>query len=135
MRIDDVDKNFKVETKIKKSDIRFYNAEAEPFKIYGVFKENGKFRRMPEETARAVSDKVYFFHANTAGGRVRFKTSSPYLAIVVKMEKIGKMSHFALTGSAGFDMYVNGVYYRSFVPPFNIADGRLARLVHLLLSQ
>jgi hypothetical protein len=54
----EIDKNFKVETKIDKSDIKFYNVLSESFHVYGVFYENGKFRRMPEETARSVSSGV-----------------------------------------------------------------------------
>ena len=121
--IANIDKNFKIETKINKSDIRFYDARMEPFKIYGVFYENGKFRRMPEEVAKSVSAGVYSLHANTAGGRLRFKTNSPYVAISVKMPLFGRMSHFALCGSSGFDLYVDGLHWMSFLPPFDCVDG------------
>ena len=118
-----IDKNFKIETNINKNDIKFYDARVSPFKIYGIFYENGKFRRMPEEIAKTVSNGVYSLHANTAGGRVRFKTNSSYVAINAKMTAIGKMPHFALCGSAGFDLYVNGVYKASYVPPYYMTDG------------
>ena len=118
-----IDKNFKVETNIEKSDIRFYNARVEPFKIYGVYHEDGKFRRMPESVARTVSEGVYALHSNTAGGRLRFRTNSPYIAISAKMPTVGKMSHFALCGSSGFDLYINAQHYRSYIPPFNFDDG------------
>ncbi len=125
--IADIDKNFKVETSIQKNDIKFYNALKAPIKLYGVFYENGKFRRLPEEVAKNVSDGVCSLHANTAGGRIRFKTDSRYVAIVAKMPSIGKMPHFALTGSAGFDLYVsdcNGEnYVNTFRPPFDISNG------------
>lgn len=118
-----VDNNFVIETKIDKNDIRFYNIEDAPFKIYGVFKENGKYRRIPENVARKVSDGVYMLHSNTSGGRVRFVTDSPYIAIHTKMDDLGKVPHFALTGSIGLDMYVNNHYAKTFVPPFDIKDG------------
>lgn len=121
--ISDIDTNFKLKTDINKEGLRFYNCESEPFKIYGIYKENGKFRRIPEKVAQSVSEGVLFLHANTAGGRVRFITDSPYVAISAKMENIGKMSHFALTGSAGFDMYIKDEYFRSFIPPFDLDDG------------
>ena len=121
--IAEVDKNFKVETNIDKPDIKFYNAESEPFEIYGIFKENGKFRRLPEDIAKAVSDGVHYLHACTAGGRVRFKTDSPYIAISAKMPTCGKMPHFAFTGSAGFDLYVSDEYADTFRPPIDIVDG------------
>jgi len=126
-RIEDVDKNLKVETKIEKEGLKFYDALSEPFKIYGVFMEDGMFRRMPEKVAESVSKNVWMLHSHTAGGRVRFRTNSPYVAINVKMGSIGKMPHFALAGSAGFDMYTNNgngeVYVRTFMPPYDMEDG------------
>ena len=118
-----VDKNFIIKTEIDKKDVKFYKIDEAPFKIYGVFRENGKYRRMPESVAKSVSEGVYALHANTAGGRVRFVTDSPYIAIYAKMDGLGKMPHFALTGSIGFDLYVDNYYAKSFVPPFDIEDG------------
>lgn len=121
-----IDSNFKVESQIKESDIRFYDVNQSPFRIYGVFYESGKFRRLPENVAKTVNTGVYGLHANTAGGRVRFKTNSPYIAINAKMPCIGKMPHFALTGSAGFDLYICDEadrYVKTFVPSFDIQDG------------
>ena len=36
-RIEDIDKNLKVDTNIEKKNIKFLNPENAPFKIYGVF--------------------------------------------------------------------------------------------------
>jgi beta-galactosidase GanA len=33
------------------------------------------------------------------------------------------MSHFALCGSSGFDLYVDGLHWMSFLPPFDCVDG------------
>ena len=125
--IEKVDKNFKVETNIGKEDVTFYDVLNAPFKVYGVTFENGKFRRMPEEVAKAVSVDVHILHSHTAGGRVRFRTDSPYIAIHAKMPSVGRMPHFALCGSSGFDLYVreNGEekYIRTFMPPVNLKDG------------
>lgn len=118
-----IDKNFEVKTKIEKGDIKFYNAEEEPFKIYGIFRENGKFRRMPEAVAKTVSEGVYWLHSNTAGGRVRFVTDSTYIAINTEMDGLGKMPHFPFTGSIGFDLYVKQDYAHVFVPPCDVEDG------------
>ena len=121
--ISKVDGNFTIETEIDKNDIKFYKIDEAPFKVYGVFKENGKYRRMPEGVAKSVSEGVYALHSNTAGGRVKFVTDSPYIAIHVKMDGLGKMPHFALTGSIGFDLYIDNYYAKTFVPPFDIKDG------------
>ena len=125
--ISEIDTNFKVKTSIDKKSIKFYDVLDEPFRVYGVFKENGKFRRLPEEVAKSVSEGVDFLHTNTAGGRVRFKTDSPYVAIHANMGIIGKMPHFALTGSAGFDFYIKvneeQRYINSYMPPYDMQDG------------
>ena len=123
MDIANIDKNFKIETKINKKDIKFFDVKDEPFTVYGVLYENGKFRRMPESVAKSVSEGVHWLHSNTAGGRVKFKTDSKYVAIHTKMSHIGKMPHFALTGSSGFDLYISEKYRASFVPPFDLNDG------------
>ena len=132
--IAEIDKNFKLQTSIDKKDIRFISALCEPISLHGVFYENGAFRRMPEAVAKSVSDGVYCLHTNTAGGRVRFKTDSPYVALVCKMGAIGRMPHFALTGSAGFDLYekeADGeVYIASFIPNF-IGENGYERVVEL----
>ncbi|MBO7519874.1 MAG: hypothetical protein J6T73_03760, partial [Clostridia bacterium] len=70
MNISKIDKNFNVETKIEKDDIVFLSANEEPFAIYGVFFENGMYRRMPEAVAKTVSEGVFSLHKCTAGGRV-----------------------------------------------------------------
>lgn len=124
--LDAIDKNFAVQTSIQKEDISFYDAEGGVFRIYGVFKENGMFRRMPECVAESVSKGVYGLHTNTAGGRVRFVTNSAYVAIKTEYSPCGK-PHFALTGSSGFDMYTgigeNARYAGTFIPPVNVEDG------------
>ena len=79
--ISEIDKNFIINTHINKDNIIFYDAKNKPFKIYGVFHSNGKYRRMDEAAAKNVSDEVYRRHTRTAGGRVRFVTDSSYIAI------------------------------------------------------
>lgn len=126
MKIEEVDKNLKVELNINKEGIKFYDALENPFKIYGIYMEDGKFRRMPEKEAEKVSEGVLRLHSHCAGGRVRFRTDSQRIAIFARMGSIAKMSHFALTASVGFDLYINSdegeIYSRTFVPPFNIED-------------
>lgn len=121
--ISQLDRNFEIKTTLGKDNIRFYAIPGAPFGLHGVFYENGKFRRMPEQVAAEVSEGVYVLHTHTAGGRVRFRTNSPYVAIHAKMSGIGKMPHFALCGSAGFDLYVGNDYVASYIPPFDIVDG------------
>ena len=118
-----IDKNFAVVQETGKADARFYSVQEKPFEINGVFYEDGKYRRLPEEVAKLVSEGVHALHAHTSGGRVRFRTNSSYIIISVKMPDIGRMPHFSMCGSAGFDMYDGKEYIASFVPPFYMEDG------------
>lgn len=65
-------------------------------------------------------------HANTAGVRGRLATNSKYIGIYARYPYAGKMSHFPLTGSAGFDLYTENdgrqVHIKSFVPKCEIVD-------------
>ncbi len=121
--ISNIDKNFEVKTNIEKDDIKFYNINEAPFKVYGVSFKDGRYRRMPEETAQSVSKGVHFLHSNTSGGRVRFMTDSSYIAINAVMDKIARRPHFAFTGSSGFDLYSDGHYVKTFVPPNDMENG------------
>ena len=125
--ISKIDKNFKVETKINKEGLLFRNADEACFKLHGVYRDGEKYRRLPESVAKASNSGVHGLHANTAGGRIRFVTNSAYVAISAKMSGVGKMSHFPLTGSVGFDLYEKKdgrqIYLKSFIPPFDVTDG------------
>lgn len=121
--IAEIDQNFDIPLTVNKTNIKFYSALSSPFAVYGLLYQNEGFRRIPEEISRTVSKNVHQLSANTAGGRIRFRTNSTCVVIHTKMSHIGKMSHFALCGSAGFDLYVDNEYYKSYLPPFNITDG------------
>ena len=122
MDISKIDKNFALPTKIQREGLVFHDAESAPFRIYGVYRDGEKFRRLPEAVAQATNEGVWRLHANTAGGRVRFVTDSPFIAISAEMGSVGKMPHFAFTGSIGFDLYSGKRYFRSFIPPVDVAD-------------
>ena len=121
--ISDIDKNFVVSNLVKRDGVKFWNVLEKPFCLYGVFYENGMFRRMPEKIAETVSEGVFRLHTNTAGGRVRFRTNSRYIAISAIMNSAHKFSHCAFTATIGFDMYVDGIYTKTFVPPVDITVG------------
>ena len=123
MKLSEVDKNFAVSDRIHKDGMVFVDVDNPPFCVYGIYRENGKYRRLPEEIAKMVTPGFYTLHSNTAGGRVRFRTDSPKIAIIAKMEGLGIYPHFAFTGSAGFDMYSDGDYAATFVPPVEMTDG------------
>ena len=122
-----IDKNFAVPSTVERENLYYYDIEQEPFRIYGVKKENGKFRRMPEAVAASVSEGVYSLHTNTAGGRVRFVTDSPFVAVHAEIEGIARFGHMTPTGVAGLDMYSreDGIERAvgSFIPRYGMEKG------------
>lgn len=123
--ISKTDPNFAVKTSLNIDNIRFFDIKDERFSLYGIFYENGLYRRLTEKVAEAVNDGVYNLHIHTAGGRIKFVTDSSFVAIKAVMPDIGRMPHFAMTGSSGFDLYIGKKeeYYNSFVPPCDMVDG------------
>jgi len=123
MNITEIDQNFAVKEQIDRTGLHFYDAEEAPFRVYGVKMMDGRYRRMPEEVAKAVSNGVHELHTNTAGGRVRFVTNSSRIAIHAAMDGLYQSPHFAFAGKAGFDIYQNGAYRKTFMPPVDMKDG------------
>lgn len=126
LKIEDVDKNLKLPTKLDKDDVVFYDVRRAPFEIYGLHSPEtaGDFLRMPSEVPEAVSDNLTLLNKSTAGGRVRFSTDSKYVAIKVSMPRPRVMNHMPVTGSVGFDVYCDtdaGSYFCGILAPsFNI---------------
>ena len=115
--IAELDKNFKIETNIDRDNLKFYNATDSNFSLHGVFHDGEGYVRMPKDAATATSKGVEGLFRHTAGGRLRFKTNSKYIAIHMKVSCIRRMVHMPLTGNTGFDLYVDGKFYRTFIPP------------------
>lgn len=129
MEISKIDKNFAFEPTVTRDGLTYFDVlTTSEFSLHGVFHDGTKFRRMPEDVARRVSDSVYALHSNTAGGRIRFITNSPYVAIRAEVENCCRMSHFTLVGSAGFDLYAGIRYAGTFVPPYGV-DGSYENVV------
>ena len=107
--ISEIDKNLAVET-VCNLPIVFRNATEEPFSIHGLLDphDGAPYHRIPDGVAAATNDGVKWLNYHTSGGRVRFKTSSPHLAIKVKLSGVGLMPHMTLVGTAGLDVYLGG---------------------------
>ena len=109
----------KLITKFGEADTDFLSVKQEPFRIYGAYSANDGdvIRRMPEETAKKVSDRVHMFHAHATGVRVRFCTDSPYVIFAIEQKcEVAYPMFMSAHGFAGTDMYVNGEYVAAFVP-------------------
>jgi hypothetical protein len=117
--IEKIDPNFKVSEAFGREDVLLRSCREEPFSIHGVFHDGKLFRRLPSELAESVSPSIATLSKHTAGGRVRFRTDSPFVALHLISPSLGRMPHFALTGSAGIDLYADGVYKKTIFPPMD----------------
>lgn len=98
-----------IDTDLKVEDIVFYDTKSDPFEVYGLYNYRNETpsRRLPENVAAATSEKVAYRALLTSGGRVRFMTDSPYIAIKCVMPHVNRLPHMSLSGTAGFDIYVD----------------------------
>ena len=132
MRIEEIDRNFKIEPVAEENGVVYYDVTRPPFTVYGLMRDADGFCRMPQEAAKQVSEGVSSLNRNTAGGRVRFRTDSSFVAVRVTMPWGGKMSHMAFCGSAGFDLYYGSGadirFQRAFLPPLDLSTGFSCRV-------
>ncbi|MBR2341468.1 MAG: hypothetical protein IKA72_03575 [Clostridia bacterium] len=111
MDITKIDKNFAQAT-IQETDIVWRKAYDSAFDLRGVFydEEAGCFYRIPREIADQVSPGVKVLARCTVGGRIRFRTNSPYITARVKSLKLNMSWNYSLFARCGLCIYVNGVY-------------------------
>ena len=126
--VEKLDKNMVFDSKIERDGLVFKNIEEEPFKVYGVFRDFvpemqkesavcNEYSQFMSEVSKDISIHVHNISRQTAGGRIRFKTDSPYIALNVKNLPRPPMPQLTLVAQVGFDLYIDGEYYNSFVPP------------------
>ena len=116
----EIDKNFATPNTVKKEGLVYYNAD--DLDVYGVKKMDGAYCRMPYKDALAVSKNVALISSECAGGRVRFSTDSPYIAIYVKYRSVAKVPNYSFTATLGFDLYSKERYIGAFVPDMDTLD-------------
>lgn len=121
MDIQSVDPNFKLTT-IKEPDVEWHEVTEKEFSLHGVFYDvdTREFIRMPADVAKSVNGDVRWLSRMTAGGRLRFKTDSPFVAVQCVAPCIGPMNHMPLTGSHGFALFVDGVYRSMYSPDYGV---------------
>ena len=121
MDIQSVDPNFRL-SNITREDLEWYDARESVFSLHGVvFDEHThEFIRMPVDVAKSVSGNVRWLSRMTAGGRLRFATDSPYIAVQCVAPCIEPMNHMPLTGSHGLALFVDGVYRSMYTPDYGV---------------
>lgn len=67
----------------------YYDVKKAPFSIHGLYDPlcDGAFKRIPDEVGKATSGGVANHGQESAGGRIRFRTSSPTVVLKVKMRQ------------------------------------------------
>ncbi len=121
--ISKIDKNFVLDSSVQRDGVVFYNVTEAPFSVHGLIRESDAWARMPASVSDNVNDGVKYLAHNTAGGRVRFMTDSPYVIIKTVQPDVSAFSHMAFSGKAGFDLYSGTKYVKSFIPQIGMKGG------------
>ena len=83
--ISQVDANFLKGSGMNRTDVAWLSALDEPFAIHGLaVAEPGRFWRLPEYLIDNVNEGVSVLARHTAGGRIRFRTDSSFIAYRAK---------------------------------------------------
>ena len=130
MDIQKIDKNFL--TRMPSGiDLRFYDADEVPFEVYGLLphQQDEPYRRIPLQVGKESNIGVEYLSASTTGGRIRFRTNSRIVALSAEWPNLTRMNHMPLSGSSGFDLYVEekgqAHYAKSLIPSMD-SDTKLA---------
>lgn len=130
LELSKIDKNMAFDTNIDLPDIDFVNIDEAPLDILGVWRYEDVYIRVPRDVAEATNEgvaKELSYHL--AGGRVRFMTDSPYVAIVYTFPNLNTYYHITRSCQSGIDMYVDGVFGGVFAPT-NDNDNRVEAIKH-----
>ena len=104
-----IDENFRI-ADIPVDNLRYYNVLNAPFSIHGLYEPQtlGKFTRLPDAFREdpAICEGVRKLIYCTSGGRVRFSTNSPCLALLVELDRVSNPPHMAATGHSGVDIFL-----------------------------
>ena len=112
-----VDKNMIFVNKLNIEDLVYHDFLSEPFRVYGHFRENGENIRLPRAVAEATNADVFDMYRTSTGGRLRFVSDSPYVAVRFAFSRGERIPVMTQIGTIGFDLYADGEYAGTFVPP------------------
>ena len=132
MKIEEIDRNFKAETVVTDEDVEWISALDERFVLSGVYysEDDGCFMRLPREVAASASDGVKALSSHSTGGRLRFQTDSPYIAIRAVVTKKMPAQHMTLVNQNGFSIYSRDGYHAMIAPTANIIMGSEKRVAY-----
>ena len=120
MQPKELDKNLVVETRINRPGIRFYDPDTPPFSIHGIYRDGDRYYRLPRDRAEKISANIVEMCGYTAGGRIRFRTNSPYVAVKVQLAEVYCIPFMTFIGTHGFDVYADGEFAGVLPPPLEL---------------
>ncbi len=129
MRIDEIDQNLKVEANIRLDDVIWLSPKNAPFSIHGLCETelDMPYHRVPQSVAKETSVGVEELMWHTAGGRIRFATNSPYIAIKAIQPETETCPDMAKAGHSGFDLFTTRfgktTYTATYMPPYGVTGG------------
>ncbi len=125
MKLSDIDANFKIENKIE-SDIEWHEISENSFDLYGVYysAKDEEYLRFPKGWAKSFNEYVVYHANRTAGGRVKFQTDSPYIAVKVVATHLDLGD--SVRGAIGAALYTDDYFSAPFSPCLDFING-LAR--------
>jgi len=116
--------DFFVNKDFNSSKYDIYSVFDSPFRIYGLMHDGDCFYRLPFDVAENCNNGVVHHNRQTAGGRIRFVTDATELWFSAEMHNIDHMTHFAMSGFAGFDIYEGigdkSIYSATIFPDFDL---------------
>ncbi len=136
MRLEDIDPNFKIETTLEEPDMEWYDPRKAPMVMHGgVYynEEHGQYMRLPWSVSEkfdggSMNHGITYCQVKTAGGRVRFRTDSTFIALFIKSPGGPPSAHMTKACKAGFDLYrrLDGqdreYYVNTFIPPIQTIE-------------
>ncbi len=117
MRLEEIDKNMAAAKVEERDGYIFRDAKNEPFRLYGVFHDGERYRRVPSEEAEKINSGVAYLVRNTSGGRIRFVTDSNSIVLkVTKGDRFYGGANLTFMNNAGVALYADGVFVGMFNP-------------------
>lgn len=95
------------------------------------FQENqGEFWRLPARSKDSFPPAVWNLAQDPAGGRIRFRTDSPTVALRLSWPHPPGMRNMHAFGQSGVDLYVRDTYIGTAVPDKDAAPGKVYEHVY-----
>ena len=100
-----------IKTTTDKEDLVFLDVDNAPFRLYGIYRDGEKYRRVPSEVAEKCNDYLKSYQLVTAGGRVRFCTTSEYISVRVTLTGVVRKDNMSDVLASGADVYIGNKYH------------------------